>query len=108
MCEYSKVGVVVFNDEYLKTLGFVRRGDNAVFNFHVKDLGRYREMSLWHVGSPNEMLFISELERGPIKNKVSDAVVLHNYDYDGQLTKERLEEIVKWFDTAKKKDDNER
>lgn len=56
-------------------------------------LGRDRILTVSCVGTPNEMLFIGQLDENNEK-KINDIIVLHNYDYDGYLEKEKLELLI--------------
>ena len=68
-----------------KTLPHATIGKNVVY-----DLSRGRQLSATCVGDPNEMLFLNTIEN----NKVTDIVTIHNYDYDGYLTMDKLEAIL--------------
>ena len=57
------------------------------------DLGRNRHLSIGNIGTPNEIVCISETDYDDPK-KVLEIIVLHNYDYDGYLTKERLGQFM--------------
>lgn len=59
----------------------------------IYDLGRNRQLSIGSIGTPNEMVCISEVNHED-KKKVDEIIVLHNYDYDGYLTKERLQQFM--------------
>ncbi len=58
------------------------------------DLGRRRFLSIGCVGEPNEMMFIQEIDKDNNK-KVTDLICVHNYDYDGYLTQEKLVHLLK-------------
>lgn len=55
----------------------------------IYDLGRKRHLSVGCVGTPNEMVFICQVDN-KIKEKITDLICIHNYDYDGYLTIEKL------------------
>ena len=59
----------------------------------IYDLGRNRHLSIGDIGMPNEMVFICEVNNEN-KNRVDEIIGLHNYDYDGYLTKERLQQFM--------------
>jgi hypothetical protein len=59
----------------------------------IYDLGRNRYLSIGDVGMPNEMVFICEVN-DENKNRIDEIIGLHNYDYDGYLTKERLQQFM--------------
>lgn len=75
-------------------LGFEEIKTFNIMNSLTFDLGRDRQLSIGCVGTPNEMLVIYEHE---LENpaKITDIVCLHNYDYDGFISKEKLEDIVR-------------
>lgn len=74
-------------------LGFTELQHFTIGDSLIYDLGRNRHLSLSNAGSPNEMLMICERDdKNPKLN--SDVIVLHNYDYDGYLTKEKLETLI--------------
>lgn len=73
-----------------KPLSYFTIGNNVLY-----DLGRERFLSVGSVGTPNEMLFICEKERG--KDAISDLICIHNYDYEGYLTKEKVVKILEIF-----------
>ena len=56
----------------------------------IYDLGRERHLSFGCIGEPNEMLSICSTENG----KVTDVVVIHNYDYDGYMTTTKLKMLI--------------
>lgn len=82
-------------EEVLK-LGFKELPHFTITSSLVYDLGRNRHLSLDCVGTPNEMLFISEVNEEHSKF-IDDAVVLSNYDYDGYLTLEKLTLLLSFF-----------
>jgi len=71
-------------------------GNNLIYN-----LGRYRQLSLACLNTPNEVLFISEHDRENVK-KITDLVCLHNYDYNGYITLEKIENLIKYLNYEKK------
>lgn len=74
-------------------LGFKELQHPTISDTLIFDLGRRRHLSLSNVNTPNEMLMICEQdEENPKLN--SDVIVLHNYDYDGYLTKEKLTSVI--------------
>lgn len=75
-------------------LGFKEIGHFTVTDALIYDLGRARNLSLSCVGTPNEMLYICEKEQ---EDKYSDVICLHNWDYDKELTEEKLTTLLKWF-----------
>lgn len=48
------------------------------------EIGRNRIISIGNIGTPNEMVWISEVDSQDNK-KITDLVCIHNFDYDGKL-----------------------
>ena len=61
------------------------------------ELGRGRYLSLAHLGGPCEMFWVCWRERDTI-----DTVCLHNFDYDGQLTYDKLKLLIDFFNYKNK------
>jgi len=80
------------NDDLIK-IGFTAIPHFTIGDSVIFDLGRHRQISGSCVGTPNEMLFICEIDH-VIKTKITDLVCLHNYDYDGYLTIEKVQMII--------------
>jgi len=84
--------VVKFTQEELEDLGFTKLSHFTVANNLTFDLGRRRCLSIGDIGTPNEMMYLQEISSENPK-EITDLVCVHNYDYDGYLTKERLESL---------------
>ena len=63
-------------------------GKNVIY-----DLGRHRQLSASCVGTPNEMLCITEVDSED-EQKVTDIICLHNWDFDGELKIEKVKAII--------------
>lgn len=74
-------------------IGFKEIEHYVVTDAVIYPLGRNRHLSAGCVGTPNEMLFICESEKDD-KTKITDMICLHNWDYDGQLTKEKVVALI--------------
>lgn len=74
--------------EDLINIGFYHLDHYTIGNNLIYDLGRYRELSISCLGTPNEMMFILQTEADP--KEVTDIVCIHNYDYDGYLTLNKI------------------
>ena len=72
-----------------KELGFEEITHFTVTRSMNYDLGNDRILSAGCVDSPNEMITISQ--------RSSDVVVVYNWDYDGEMTKERLQKLIDFF-----------
>lgn len=83
-------------EDQLLYLGFSKIPHFTIGNDRLKDLGRNRYISLSSLGTPNEMIFICE------KNESDDLypeeiINLHNFDYDGYITFNKLKKICNIF-----------
>lgn len=90
MSEFEKT----LSNEDLITLGFHKLPHFTVGNSLHYQLGRGRYLSVMCIGQGNESMWIcSEEEQG----LVSDLVCLHNRDYDGFITVEKIKTLIEWF-----------
>lgn len=78
--------------EYLD-IGFKGLPHFTVMDSLTYELGRNRYLSAACVSSPSEMVWICEHDEEN-KKKVTDLICVHNYDYDGYMTKEKLTMLV--------------
>lgn len=76
------------NEDLIK-LGFETIPHPTIGDTVIYDIGRNRYLSASSMGDPNEMIFLCEHDEKDT-TKVTDVIVLHNYDYDGYITEERL------------------
>lgn len=96
MIDFDKISKrldAALRKEIISELGFKGLPHYTVTGTMIFELGRNRHLSIGSIGTPNEMLFICEVDNKD-NSKVTDAVCLHNYDYDGYLTKEKLQTII--------------
>lgn len=91
----------MITQEQLLTIGFNTLPHFTIMNSLIYDLGRHRQLSLGGVGTPNEILFICNIDNENFK-KITDIVCLHNYDYDGYITMEKIENLIKYLKYEKK------
>lgn len=99
----EKSQAALTNDDLAK-IGFFKY--SALFtlgNTMRFDLGRYRYLKAICVGMGNEMVFLCADEDEPC----SDLICIHNRDYDGPLTIERIKSFIDWF-VGSKLDDKSR
>lgn len=80
--------------DYVLGLGFKPIPHFTIGNTHTLDIGRCRQLSLSSIGSGNEIMFINEHDNNDYRI-VTDLVCIHNFDYDGFLSKEKLCTIIK-------------
>lgn len=83
----------VLSEDDLLSIGFERIPHFTVNRAMIYKLGRNRHLSVGDAGTPNEMLFICESNKDDYR-KITDLVCLHNYDYDGYLSKSKLETLI--------------
>lgn len=81
-------------EDDLIDIGFTKK--NYTFQY---PLTRLRFLSAMSIGYPNETIWICCKEHD---GTISDLVCIHNYDYDGYITKDRLVALLKWFDHPNK------
>lgn len=80
----------------LTDIGFKEIPHFTINNGLTYDIGRGRYLSAGCVGTPNEMVWIYETDDKD-ETKINDLVCLHNYDYDGYLTLEKIQKIISIF-----------
>lgn len=76
-------------EEDLLSIGFVE-GELSL-KYH---LARKRFISVLCVGTPNEVVYLCYKDSVDI---VDDLICVHNFDYDGCLTKEKIEYLINYF-----------
>ena len=74
-------------------LGFAPLPHYTVADALLYQLGRKRHLSAGCVGTPNEMIWICQMNDEDPK-KCDDLVCLHNFDYDGLMTEDRLKTLI--------------
>lgn len=78
--------------EQLEAIGFKERNKSPFFSSMIFAIGRHRYLNVASVGTPNEMMLIQC--NSDAEDKIEDQVVIHNYDYDGWLTIEKVQSLV--------------
>lgn len=74
-------------------LGFEELPNFTIMNSLIFKLSRNRQLSFGSIGTPNEMLFICQIDDKNDK-KITDLITLHNYDYDGLMSIEKLKNVI--------------
>lgn len=74
-------------------IGFKKIPHFTVANSVIYQLGRHRHLSAGCVGTPNEMLWICATDDNDEKI-ITDLICIHNYDYDGYLTIEKVKSLI--------------
>lgn len=88
---------IPLTEEILLKVGFEKMPHFTVMNSLIYKLVRNSQLSIGCVGTPNEMLFITEVDDEDNPTKVDDLICLHNFDYDGKLYLHKLQNIVDIF-----------
>lgn len=83
----------MLTENELIELGFKKFPTFTIMNSYTYDIGRNRHLSIGCVGSANEMLFICATDYDN-ETHITDLICLHNYDYDGYLSKQKLSDII--------------
>ena len=73
-------------------LGFVPFHQFTVTDSFTYPLERNKVLSFGCIGTPNEMLFLGQLNDA--ENGYDDLICLHNYNYDGNITEKKLNRII--------------
>jgi hypothetical protein len=79
----------------LVSIGFKEASHFTVGNSLNLPLGRNRYLSAMCVGQGNEAVFICE--KSKVGDHYTDLVCVHNRDYDGLITLEKLKVLIEWF-----------
>lgn len=74
----------------LEAEGFYQLPHFTIQNNWIKDIGRGRFISVACVGTPNEMVFITEEEGKEVKS----IIVARNYDYDGKTYLHHIKALI--------------
>jgi len=77
----------------LLNLNFKEIQHFTISNSLIYNLGRYRQLSVSCIGTPNEMLWVCQIDDKNEKN-ITDLICLHNYDYDGYLTVDKIVGLI--------------
>lgn len=90
---YDSVLCTGLCEDDLLGVGFEKIPHFTITNALIYKLGRHRYLSVGCVGTPNEMLWICETDDQD-QRKVTDLVCLHNWDYDGYLTIDKVKGLI--------------
>jgi hypothetical protein len=72
---------IPLTQEWLLKFGFEPLPFANILNSYTKSIGRNRILSVGNVSTPNEMIFLCEINATDDK-KIDDAICIRNYDYD--------------------------
>ncbi len=83
----------------LLNIGFKELPHFTVIGTLIFDIGRNRRISIGSISTPNEMTYIYQVDPQAITEDkvITDLVCLHNYDYDGYLTLEKVKLLISFF-----------
>jgi hypothetical protein len=81
-------------------IGFKEIPHFTIGNSLIFDIGRFRYISVSSLGTANEFVWICQASRKDL-SKVTDLVCIHNYDYDGYITLEKVKSIIEVFKSKK-------
>lgn len=83
---------MISNNDLIE-LGFKPVPTYTIGNSLTYELGRGRALSASCVGTPNEMIFIYQSNEED-STKITDIITIHNYDYDGYLTIDKINKLI--------------
>lgn len=86
----------MLNKEQVLELGFKELPHKNLLNSLVFDLDRRRHLSIGCLGTPNEMMYVCEVNMSDDK-QIDDLVCIWNYDYDGYLTLDKLTVLLSFL-----------
>jgi hypothetical protein len=84
------------NEDNLLALGFQKLPHFTITNSMIKDIGRRRIISVGCAGTPNEMIWLCDVNATD-PTKIDDLVCIRNYDYEGLATVTDLKNILAIF-----------
>ncbi|MBL4867476.1 MAG: hypothetical protein JKY67_14010 [Pseudomonadales bacterium] len=73
-------------------IGFRSGLEARIFRLTL-DLGQGKYLSAGSIGTPNETIFLCELDTEG-SSIVPEAICIHNYDYHGYVSREKLERLI--------------
>ncbi len=84
---------IPLNEDWLVRLGLKKIPHFTVTNSYTLDIGRNRIVSVGNVGTPNEMIWLCQINDKD-KNKIDDLICLRNYDYDGYTPVHTFQNLI--------------
>lgn len=97
----EEVDVMPITKEWLVKLKFEKVPHFTVNNAYTLNVGRKRIISVGNVGTPNEMIWLCQINSTDEK-KIDDLICLRNYDYDGYTHVHTLQNIISDFSVEEK------
>lgn len=86
----------MINESILLEMGFEKIPHYTVTNALIYNIKRSRFLNIGCVGSPNETMWICQYDKLN-HDIVTDLICIHNYNYDGYLSYEKLNNILNFF-----------
>ena len=84
-------------EQQLCEMGFRKPNKSKLELSYKYPLGRGRFLSAMCLGTPNESVWLCY--KGDEGNtEIDDLVCMHNYDCDGELTKEKVKYLIEYFE----------
>ena len=84
-------------EQQLCEMGFIRPNKTKGEFSYKYHLGRGRFLSASCLGTGNESVWLCYKEDEG-NTEIDDLVCMHNYDYDGELTKEKMKYLIEYFE----------
>lgn len=81
-------------EQELLDLGFYKLPHFTISDPIIFDLPNSRSISIGNLGTPNEMVFLTQSDYDDYKN-ITDVITLHNYDYHGYITLDKIKDFIK-------------
>lgn len=82
-------------EELLLQSGFESHQHFTVMNSKFFDLGRNRQITIGCIGTPNEMVFLQQIDVD--KRTINDLICFRNFDYDGRTYFHHVQNICAMF-----------
>lgn len=86
---------IPLTEDWLDKLGFESYPHFTVMNSKFIKLGRNRQISIGCAGTPNEMVYLQEVDVD--KRTINDLICLRNFDYDGKTYVHQIQNICAVF-----------
>lgn len=86
--------LICLSNNDLELIGFEPPGYLTIGNTLNLSLGRNRFLSATCIGQGNESIWLCSEDKS---GEITDLVCVHNYDYDGFITIDRLKALINWF-----------
>ena len=90
--EWKDLEPIPLTEERLLKFGFEPLPFANILNSYTKSIGRNRILSVGSVATPNEMIWLCEINATDVK-KIDDAICIMNYDYDKYTYAHQLQNL---------------